>query len=82
MSLSTQQKRLIYKWLLDEGCSIEYGRLSLCDLTNFRHSNVYDNRRYQVHSEDSKYPWSKIYDEIEPAVNKFIELRTKVRRMK
>ena len=82
MSLNTQQKRLIYKWLLDEGCSVEYGRLSLCDLTNFRHSHVYDNRRYQVHSDDTKCPWSAIYEEIEPAINKFMELRRKVRRMK
>jgi len=82
MSLTKQQKMMVYKWCLDEGLNIEYGRLSLCDLTNFRHSHIYDNRRYQVHSEDSKYPWSCIYDEMEPAINKFMELRRKVRRMK
>lgn len=82
MRLSHKQKKSLVAWALEEGCSIEYGRLSLCDLRNFRHSHLYDNRRYQVHCEDSKYPWSGIYDEVGPAIEKFLELKRKVRRMK
>ena len=82
MKLTKQQRKSLVAWCLEEGMSIQYGRLSLCDLRNFRHSHVYDNRRYQVHSEDSRYPWSAIYDEVEPAIEKFLELKRKVRRMR
>lgn len=80
MKLTKQQERSLYAWCLKMGLDISYGKLSLCDLRNHRHSQVRDDRRYQVHSEDYDYPWSMIYDEIEPAINKFMELRTKVRK--
>lgn len=69
-------------WCLEEGLTIEYGKLTLCDLTNYRHSQLYDGRRYQVHCEDPKYPHSGIYEEIEPAIEKFLELKRHVRRMR
>jgi len=82
MKLTHKDRKSLVEWVLKEGMSLDYGKLSFCDLTNFRHSAVYDNRRYQVHSEDSRYPWSCIYDDIEPAIEKFLELKRKVRRMK
>lgn len=82
MKLDHNQRKSLIAWCLEEGLSIEYGKLSLCDLRNFRHSHIYDDRRYQVHSEDSRYPWSGIYDSKEAAIEKFLELKRKVRRMK
>lgn len=82
MKLTKQQKKQLYAWCLNEGVNIEYGKLSLCDLRNFRHSSLYNNRRYQVHCEDSKYPWSVVYDDIDSAIEKFLELKNKVRRVK
>ena len=82
MKLNHEQKKSLIAWCLEEGLSIEYGKLSLCDLRNFRHSQVYQDRRYQVHSDDSRYPWSAMYDELGPAIEKFLELKTRVRRMK
>ena len=82
MKLNKQQLQQLYKWCLEEGLSIEYGKLSLCDLANFRHSMVYNNRRYQVHCDDTRAPFSSIYDEMEPAINKFMELKRKVKRIK
>lgn len=82
MSLTKSQQTNLYAWCLHEGVSLEYGKLSLCDLRNFRHSDLKDSRRYQVHCEDHNYPWSMIYDEVEPAINKFLELKAKVKRTK
>jgi hypothetical protein len=82
MKLDNNQRKALIAWCMEEELSIEYGKLSLCDLRNFRHSSVYQDRRWQVHSEDSKYPWSMIYDELGPAIEKFLELKRKVRRMR
>jgi hypothetical protein len=82
MSLTQSQRINLYAWCLEEGVSLEYGKLSLCDLRNFRHSSLKDNRRYQVHCEDHTYPWSMIYEEVEPAIIKFLELKTKIKRVK
>lgn len=80
--LSHQQEKQLYKLCIDNDVSVQYGKLSLCDLRNFYYSNVYDNRRYQVHSDDNKYPWSKIYDNLDAAVEKFLEIKKKARRVK
>ena len=82
MSLTKQQEKKLYEMCIEEGVNLEYGKLSLCDLRNFRYSTIYRDRRYQVHCTDNKYPWSKIYDELSPALEKFIELKMKVRKIK
>lgn len=69
-----------YKRCLEEGVELNYGKLTLVDLRNYRHSAINQGRRYQVHCEDSKYPWSMIYDELGPAICKFMEIKKKVRR--
>lgn len=82
MELNNTQKKMLYLWCLEENLSISYGRLSLCDLRNFKYSDVKYNRRYQVHCEDSRNSFSAIYDDAEIAVNKFMELKKCVRRVK
>jgi len=82
MRLTHSQRKQLCAWCLEEGMSLEYGKLSLCDLRNFKHSDVYNNRRYQVHSDDSKYSFSMIYDSEKSAIEKFLELKTKVKRVK
>ena len=80
--LNKTQEKLLYQWCIQEGVNIEYGKLSLCDLRNFNYSQVKNDRKYQVHCEDNNCPWSMIYDTLSPAVNKFIELKVKVKRVK
>ena len=82
MRLTHQQRKQLCAWCMEEGISLEYGKLSLCDLRNYRHSQIYDNRRFQVHSDDARYPHSGLYDEPGPAIEKFLELKTKVKRIK
>ena len=68
-----------YKSVLLDGCSIEYKRLSICDLRDYY--NFYRRRKdpiYQVHCDDSKNRFSKVYKNISDAVNTFIELKKKL----
>ena len=69
-----------YKSVLLDGCSIEYHRLSICDLRDYY--DFYRRRKdaiYQVHCEDSKNRFSKIYKNINEAVETFIEIKKKLR---
>lgn len=79
MKLTKDQEKSLYAWCMKTGLDISYGKLSLCDLRNHRHSQINHNRRFQVHSTDQNCPWSMIYEDIEPAINKFMELKTKVK---
>lgn len=81
MKLTDRQKVEVIKYMINEGIDLQYGKLSLCDLKNYRYGNIRQDRRYQVHSDDRKYPWSKIYDELQPAAIKFLELKKCVRKM-
>ena len=51
-----------YRNVLLDGCSIEYQRLSICDLRDYY--NFYSKRKdpiFQVHCEDSKNRFLDIY---------------------
>ena len=59
-----------YKSGLFAGCAIEYRDISLFNLAHYVSSRT---GYYQVHSQKMKF--SKIYKNIDDAVNKFIELK-------
>ena len=82
MNLTKAQKKNLYMWCLTEGVNLEYGKLSLCDLRNFYFSDIYDDRRYQLHCEDPKFPISKLYDDMGSAVEKFLEIKGKIKGKK
>jgi hypothetical protein len=68
-----------YKNVLLDGCSIEYKKLSICDLRDYY--DFYSRRKtpiYQVHCHDSKHRFSKIYDNVGDAINRFVELKKKL----
>ena len=63
-----------YKSVLLDGCCIEYHRLSICDLRDYY--DFYRRRKdaiYQVHCEDSKNRFSKIYKNINDAVETLLK---------
>uniref|UniRef100_A0A6M3IM31 Uncharacterized protein n=1 Tax=viral metagenome TaxID=1070528 RepID=A0A6M3IM31_9ZZZZ len=68
-------------FMLEQNIDLQFGKISLCDLRNYRYGNVRRNRRYQVHSEDRQYPFSMIYDDPSIAVKKFLFLKQKSRKM-
>ena len=82
MNLTKDQEKNLYAWCIHEGVNLEYGKLSLCDLRNFRHSQIRHDRRYQLHCDDPNWGLSMIYTDILPAVSKFIELKSKIKRIK
>ncbi len=61
-----------YKSVIFSGCSIEYKKISLCNLKNHNKRIVADNE-YQVWSD--RHEEYRIYKNIDEAVNKFIELK-------
>ena len=80
MRLTREQEINLYSWCLHEGVDLEYGKLSLCDLRNFHYSDVKNNRKYQVCYEDGKNSFTMIYEDVDKAVEKFIELKKRIRR--
>ncbi len=69
-----------YKSVLFSGCAIEYKNVSLCDLRYFLPQfRGRLNGVYQVHSDNKKNLYSKLFYDINEAVDKFIELRGNVR---
>ena len=80
MKLTREQEINLYAWCLHEGLSLQYGKLSLCDLRHFRYSNLKNDRKYQVHCEDGQNNWTMIYDDLKTAIIKFLELKKRVRR--
>jgi len=64
-----------YKSVLFSGCAIEYKDISLCNLGNYVPSRNGMSRTYQVHSRKLKF--SKIYKNVDEAVNMFLELKRK-----
>ena len=59
-----------YKSVLFAGCAIEYRDISLCNLAHYVSSRT---GYYQVHSKKMKF--SKIYKNIDDAVDIFIQLK-------
>lgn len=68
------------KTVFQEGIDLNYGKLSLCDIT---HYNLKERKfKYQVHSDDSRFKFSRMYrsTELDAAIRKFMEIKDKVRQ--
>lgn len=79
--MTEQQELQVYKYCLEQGIELQYGKMTLCDLRNYRYSQVNLNRRWQLHCEDRNHQFSGIYDELEPAIRKFIDLKKKIKKV-
>lgn len=71
MKLSTQDQISLFTMCLQQGVDISTKKISLCNLSNHRFSEVKPDRGYQVHTDK----WSRIYENLEDAVAKFVELK-------
>ena len=67
-------ENVLYKDVLSLGVALQYKSLCLSDLRQFNVNSLKD-RKYQVH-QDGKF--SQIYDSLDDAVSKFIELKNKI----
>lgn len=70
MKLTKEQVKWLFAACVEQGVDLSTKKVSLCDLSQHRFSELKPNRGYQVHSDK----WSRIYDNLEDAVNKFVEL--------
>jgi hypothetical protein len=64
-----------------DGCALEKGRLSLCLINEYRNTYFLRNSKplYQVHCDDAKVKHSELYKDASKAVEKFLELKRKVK---
>jgi hypothetical protein len=71
-------KHDIIKTIVMDGCAVEIGQLSICNLRDFYQNHAMD-KKFQVHCEHSHaldkktgFPFSEIYDNIDQAIEKFL----------
>ena len=62
---------------LQNGKYEEYKTLSVCKINDF-YRLVHRKIRYQVHS-DGRYKFSELYEDIEEAMDKYFEIRRRMR---
>ena len=68
-----------YKSVLFSGCAIEYKNVSLCDLRHFLPQfRGRLNGVYQVHSDNKKNLYSKLFYDINEAVDKFNKIQDSI----
>ncbi len=65
----------MYVQVLLVGCSIECGRLSICDLSKC--IGVYQ-KGYQVYCDTAKIKHDLIYDNVDEAIKEFLELKQRL----
>lgn len=68
-------EKQILMTMLHNGYDLQYHRLSLANVDKFLKT-----KRYQVHSQESG-GHSEVYEELETAVDKFLELKRKIRNV-
>jgi len=55
----------------------EYNSLSICRINDFY--TIHSGIKYQVHNDTHRYSFSELYDDVEEAMDKFFEIRRKMR---
>lgn len=61
--------------MLDNKCDISYGKLDLCNLSNFIGNRINLGRKYQVVCDDYRFRMSEIYVNRNVAIDKFIGIK-------
>ena len=67
-----------YNKVLLDGCAIEYKDISLCKINDY-YDRVIRKELYQVHSDNRKAKFSMMYKNSQEAVDKFLEIKGKVK---
>ena len=73
--MSTHRESIKDKLL--SGSYEEYNNLSICRINDFY--TIHSGIKYQVHNDTHRYPFSELYDDVEEAIDKFFEIRRKIR---
>jgi hypothetical protein len=67
-----------YNKVLLDGCAIEYKDISLCKINDY-YDRIIRKELYQVHSDNRKAKFSMMYKNPHEAVDKFLEIKGKVK---
>ena len=65
----------MYVQVVLEGCSIEFGPLSLIDLTTCVGTHI---RGYQIHCDAYRVKHDLVYDDVDEAVKEFLQLKKRL----
>lgn len=74
MNNQKQSYRQVVRDKIQNGRYVEYKGLSICRLNDF-HRLIHGKTKYQVHS----HFFSNLYDDVDKALDKFFEIRRKIR---
>lgn len=66
---------------IDSGRHVDYKDLSICCINDF-YALVSGKIKYQVHCDDNKHKFSKLYTNLDIAINKFMSIRRNIMRYK
>ena len=68
----------LYEKVLEDGSSVECNRLSLCCINDYLRSSAIRGIRYQVDCDDYRFKFSQLYEDLNKAVAKYVEIKRKL----
>tara|TARA_Y100000296_G_C5109438_1_gene224348 strand:+ start:506 stop:733 length:228 start_codon:yes stop_codon:yes gene_type:complete len=68
----------IYKKVIIDGSAVECNRLSLCCINDYLKFTSNRDIKYQVDCDDYRFKFSKLYGDINDAVEKYVEIKGKL----
>ena len=68
----------IYKKVIIDGSAVECNRLSLCCINDYLKFASNKDIKYQVDCDDYRFKFSKLYNDVNDAVEKYIEIKGKL----
>jgi hypothetical protein len=66
---------MMVKSLIEQGFSVEYGPLTICNLGDYVPTRIPLERKYQVFSTDRRVKCEEVYTRLDVAVDKFMGLK-------
>lgn len=71
-------KKDVYAGVLEDGSSVECNRLSLCCINDYLRNSRTRGVRYQVDCDDYRLKFSQLYEDLDKAVSKYVEIKGKI----
>jgi len=59
--------------ILTKGGTVEFGRVTICDISRYVNFNV-GRKKWQVHSDDYRRPFSQLYGDLNEAIGVFMNI--------
>lgn len=79
LSVEDFSEKILCEQMIKMGYTLEYGRLSVCDIRKYAPDQKYSKTPYQVHCDDFRKPFSELYDDLEKAVLEFLKIKHRIK---